>query len=64
MVTFSTLLLILIHEIVNLINLRLPYYTESFYTDIISNQNNFLLLSLQHSHCPLRKVQNCFFLLQ
>ena len=39
--------IILIYE---LITLRLRCYFEAFYTNIISNQNKFVIVSLQHSH--------------
>lgn len=33
----------------------------SFYTDILSNRNKFAILSLQHSHSSLLKIQSILF---
>ena len=37
----------------DLITLRLHCYIKSFYTNIISNKNKFVIVSLQHSHSSL-----------
>ena len=47
---------IFIYHAVNLINVRLHSYIESFYNDIILNQNIFAIVSLQYSYNSLRKI--------